>query len=56
MTEKQRKYGYVTADPILYSALREHADRMKKYPTEAEFILWITYAGSNRAIVSVDNT
>lgn len=30
----------MTADPMLYDVLKEHAERMKKYPTGAENLLW----------------
>jgi len=33
-------YNYQTADPLLYSLLKEYAYRMRINPTEAESILW----------------
>lgn len=33
-------YDYQTADPLLYSLLKEYAYRMRINPTEAESILW----------------
>ena len=33
-------YYYQTADPLLYSLLKEYAYRMRINPTEAESILW----------------
>jgi len=33
-------YGYQTADPILYSKLKEYADAYRDHPTTAELILW----------------
>ena len=32
--------GYYHADPILYPILEEEAKRMRRFPTEAESILW----------------
>jgi guanylate kinase len=34
------KYEYQTADPALYSLLREHARYNRNHPTEAEALLW----------------
>jgi 5-methyltetrahydrofolate--homocysteine methyltransferase len=34
------KYGYQTADPILYSLLKEFAEKNRKNPTASELILW----------------
>ena len=36
-----------TADPSLYEQLKEHADRMRKKPTEAEAALWEMLRGKN---------
>jgi len=33
-------YDYQTADPLLYSLLKEYSHRMRINPTEAESILW----------------
>ena len=42
MTKFDRnKAGYCYSDPILYPILKEHAKRMKAYPTDAERLLWI---------------
>jgi 5-methyltetrahydrofolate--homocysteine methyltransferase len=38
--EKYNKFGYQTADPILYPLLKEFAEKNKNNPTTAEFILW----------------
>lgn len=34
------KYGYETADPMYYELLKRFAIRQRKYPTEAESIMW----------------
>ena len=33
-------YDYQTADPLLYSLLKEHARQNRSNPTEAENLLW----------------
>ncbi len=33
-------YGYVTADPVVYEALKKFLDENRKNPTEAESVLW----------------
>ncbi|MBQ4277083.1 MAG: endonuclease domain-containing protein [Bacteroidaceae bacterium] len=38
--QKMSTYNYQTADPLLYSLLKEYAYRMRINPTEAESILW----------------
>lgn len=40
MKTDNRKYGYVTADPFTYKLLKGYAERMKKFPTDAEHLLW----------------
>ena len=39
-------YGYKTADPFLYSLLKDFAKRQKANPTEAEKVLWNYLKGS----------
>ena len=37
---KGKDLGVHTADPTMYAELEEHAERMRKNPTEAEKVLW----------------
>ena len=37
---EKRKFGYVKANPLNYTMLKEFAGKMKKNPTEAEALLW----------------
>ena len=37
---KGKDLGIHTADPLMYSLLKERAEKMRKNPTEAESILW----------------
>jgi len=39
-------YGYETADPFLYSLLKDFAKKLKANPTEAEKVLWNYLKGS----------
>ena len=42
MTKFDRnKANYCYSDPVLYPILKEHAKRMKEYPTDAERLLWL---------------
>ena len=45
--EKQRGPVYNTADPTLYEQLKEHAEAMRKNPTEAEYAMWEMLRGKN---------
>ncbi|WP_299214874.1 vitamin B12 dependent-methionine synthase activation domain-containing protein [uncultured Aquimarina sp.] len=36
-----------TADPILYGLMKEHANKMRNQPTEAEAMLWNALSGKN---------
>ena len=39
------KFGVHTADPTLYDVLKQHAENMRKNPTEAEEVLWKALKG-----------
>ena len=42
MTKFNRnKANFCYSDPVLYPILKEHAKRMKEYPTDAERLLWL---------------
>ncbi|MFA4923348.1 MAG: vitamin B12 dependent-methionine synthase activation domain-containing protein, partial [Ignavibacteriaceae bacterium] len=38
--KKKEKFGWQTADPLLYGLLKEHAKLHRKEPTKAEMIIW----------------
>lgn len=44
------KYGYVTADPLLYSGLKEYARKNRNNPTEAERYIWFYLRGSQLGV------
>lgn len=42
---KKKKYVWQTANPVLYSQLKEKAKKMRDQPTEAENFLWTILSG-----------
>ena len=43
-------HGVQTADPTLYSVLKEHAEHNRKNPTEAESVLWNCLRSNNLGV------
>ncbi|MFY7788283.1 MAG: homocysteine S-methyltransferase family protein, partial [Thermoflexibacteraceae bacterium] len=40
-----KKYGYETANPAFYAKLKEYAESHRKFPTQAEEIMWELLSG-----------
>lgn len=38
--KENEKYHYCTANPMVYKILKEYAKHNRKYPTQAEAVLW----------------
>jgi len=45
-----KKYWYETADGAVYEVLKRFSIRMRKYPTEAESIMWLLLSSNSLGV------